>query len=172
MFDILLGIWIDLCLLRYLLSTLIRYTVQSLFFSCVPRGCVIDASWYSLQVRMDPRNKEIDHDSFMYGKITQLTEEDMKKQESEYIYRYRYNGGGASQVWLGSGRYGWQNIMSGKNTVLKLIQLGFCIFFLHYFDLFSEFIQCCQIILSNTFRLAQNIEQFHHISQSFCETQA
>lgn len=55
---------------------------------------------------MDPRNKEIDHDSFMYGKITQLTEEDMKKQESEYIYRYRYNGGGASQVWLGSGRYG------------------------------------------------------------------
>lgn len=63
---------------------------------------------------MDPRNKEIDHDSFMYGKITQLTEEDMRKQEAEYIYRYRYNGGGASQIWLGSGRYGWQNIMSGK----------------------------------------------------------
>lgn len=55
---------------------------------------------------MDPRNKEIDHDSFMYGKITLLTEEDMRKQEAEYIYRYRYNGGGASQIWLGSGRYG------------------------------------------------------------------
>lgn len=55
---------------------------------------------------MDPRNKEIDLDNLMYGKITDLTEEEMKRQESEYIYRYRYNGGGASQVWLGHGRYG------------------------------------------------------------------
>lgn len=54
---------------------------------------------------MDPRNKEIDLDNLMYGKITQLTEDDMQKQEGDYIYRYRYNGGGASQVWLGSGRY-------------------------------------------------------------------
>ena len=58
-----------------------------------------------MQVRMDPRNKEIDLDSLMYGKITQRTEEEMKRQEGEYIYRYRYNGGGASQVWLGLGRY-------------------------------------------------------------------
>ncbi|XP_019075569.1 uncharacterized protein LOC100249952 isoform X2 [Vitis vinifera] len=57
------------------------------------------------KVRMDPRNKEIDLDSLMYGKITQRTEEEMKRQEGEYIYRYRYNGGGASQVWLGLGRY-------------------------------------------------------------------
>ncbi|RVW74755.1 hypothetical protein CK203_064441 [Vitis vinifera] len=55
------------------------------------------------KVRMDPRNKEIDLDSLMYGKITQRTEEEMKRQEGEYIYRYRYNGGGASQVWLGLG---------------------------------------------------------------------
>lgn len=54
---------------------------------------------------MDPRNKELDLDSFMDGKLTPLTEEDIKNQEGQYIYRYRYNGGGASQVWLGSGRY-------------------------------------------------------------------
>ncbi|RWW58924.1 hypothetical protein BHE74_00034169 [Ensete ventricosum] len=56
------------------------------------------------KVRMDPRNKEIDHDRFMYGPIGELTEEELKKQEGDYIYRYRYNGGGASQVWLSSGR--------------------------------------------------------------------
>lgn len=54
---------------------------------------------------MDPRNKEIDLDSLMYGKIPELNEEDMKKQEGDYIYRYRYDGGGATQVWLASGRY-------------------------------------------------------------------
>lgn len=54
---------------------------------------------------MDPRNKEIDLDSLMYGKLAQLNDEDMKKQEGDYIYRYRYEGGGATQVWLGSGRY-------------------------------------------------------------------
>lgn len=54
---------------------------------------------------MDPRNKDIDLDSLMYGTINQLTEDDIKKQEGDYVYRYRYNGGAASQVWLGSGRY-------------------------------------------------------------------
>ncbi|KAM4127056.1 hypothetical protein ACJW30_02G061900 [Castanea mollissima] len=72
------------------------------------------------EVRMDPRNKEIDHDSFMYGKITQLTEEDMKKQEGEYIYRYRYNGGGASQVWLGSGRFAVIDLSAGPCTYGKI----------------------------------------------------
>ncbi|KAI3963481.1 hypothetical protein MKW98_022903 [Papaver atlanticum] len=43
-------------------------------------------------------------DSLMYRTIPELTEEKMKKQEAEYIYLYRHNGGGASQVWLGSGR--------------------------------------------------------------------
>lgn len=56
-------------------------------------------------MRIDPRNKEIDLDNLMYGKIPVLTEEDMKRQEGDYIYRYRYDGGGATQVWLGSGRY-------------------------------------------------------------------
>lgn len=54
---------------------------------------------------MDPRNKEIDLDSLMYGKITPLTSEDIIKQEGDYVYRYRYNGGGATQVWLSSDRY-------------------------------------------------------------------
>lgn len=53
---------------------------------------------------MDPRNKEVDLDSLMYSKLTPLTNEEMKQQEGDYIYRYRYNGGGASQVWLSSGR--------------------------------------------------------------------
>lgn len=53
---------------------------------------------------MDPRNKEIDLGSLMYGKIDGLTDEQLKTQEGGYIYRYRYDGGGASQVWLGSGR--------------------------------------------------------------------
>ena len=59
---------------------------------------------FLLQVRMDPRNKEIDLGNLMYGKIDGLTGEQLKTQEGGYIYRYRYNGGGASQVWLGSGR--------------------------------------------------------------------
>lgn len=57
------------------------------------------------KVRMDPRKKEFDLDSLMDGKLPELTEDDISKQEGDYIYRYRYNGGGASQVWLGSGRY-------------------------------------------------------------------
>jgi hypothetical protein len=56
------------------------------------------------QVRMDPRNKEADLDSLMYSAIGGLTEQELKKQEADYIYRYRYNGGGATQVWLSSGR--------------------------------------------------------------------
>ncbi|KAG8370537.1 hypothetical protein BUALT_Bualt14G0127300 [Buddleja alternifolia] len=57
------------------------------------------------KVRIDPRNKELDLDSLMYGKITHLNDEDMKKQEGDYIYWYCYIGVGASQVWLGSGRF-------------------------------------------------------------------
>jgi hypothetical protein len=56
------------------------------------------------KVRMDPRNNETDLDSLMYGAIGRLTEQELKKQEADYIYRYRYNGGGATQVWLSSGR--------------------------------------------------------------------
>ncbi|KAI9194736.1 hypothetical protein LWI28_008809 [Acer negundo] len=72
------------------------------------------------KVRMDPRNKEIDLDSLMYGQVSQLTEEDLKKQEGDYIYRYRYNGGGASQVWLSSGRFVVVDLSSGPCTYGKI----------------------------------------------------
>ncbi|KAF5189349.1 Transmembrane protein [Thalictrum thalictroides] len=72
------------------------------------------------KVRMDPRNKEIDLDSLMYGKLADLTEEEMKKQEGDYIYRYRYNGGGASQVWLGSGRFVIIDLSAGPCTYGKI----------------------------------------------------
>ncbi|KAK9068345.1 hypothetical protein SSX86_012456 [Deinandra increscens subsp. villosa] len=72
------------------------------------------------KVRMDPRNKDFDLDSLMYEKPDRLTEEDIKKQEGGYIYRYRYNGGGASQIWLGSGRFVVVDISAGPCTYGRL----------------------------------------------------
>jgi len=72
------------------------------------------------KVRMDPRNKDIDLESLMYGKIPQLTESEIKKQEADYIYRYRYNGGGASQVWLSSGRFVVIDLSAGPCTYGKI----------------------------------------------------
>ena len=51
---------------------------------------------------MDPRNET----SINREKIEELNIEELKKQEGGYLYRYRYNGGGATQVWLASGRFG------------------------------------------------------------------
>ncbi|KZV40058.1 hypothetical protein F511_24724, partial [Dorcoceras hygrometricum] len=72
------------------------------------------------KVRIDPRNKEIDLDSLMYGRITNLSDDEIKKQEGDYIYRYRYNGGGASQVWLGSGRFVVIDLSAGPCTYGKI----------------------------------------------------
>ncbi|KAL7144319.1 hypothetical protein ABFS83_07G004500 [Erythranthe nasuta] len=72
------------------------------------------------KTRIDPRNKELDLDSLMYEKIPPLSEEDMKKQEGDYIYRYRYNGGGASQIWLGSGRFVVLDLSAGPCTYGKI----------------------------------------------------
>ncbi|KAI3893392.1 hypothetical protein MKW92_051887 [Papaver armeniacum] len=71
------------------------------------------------KVRMDPRN-ELDLRSLMYETIPGLTEDEMKKQDTEYIYRYRYNGGGASQVWLGSGRFVVVDLSAGPCTYGKI----------------------------------------------------
>lgn len=57
-----------------------------------------------LQARMDPKNGTTETSSF--GSITELTPEEFQKQEAGYVYRYRYNGGAASQVWLSHGRCG------------------------------------------------------------------
>ncbi|PKU59342.1 uncharacterized protein LOC110102055 isoform X1 [Dendrobium catenatum] len=72
------------------------------------------------KVRMDPRNKETDLDSLMYSRIEKLTDEQLKSQEGDYIYRYRYNGGGASQVWLSSGRYAVIDLSAGPCTYGKI----------------------------------------------------
>ncbi|CAN6468995.1 unnamed protein product [Victoria cruziana] len=72
------------------------------------------------KVRMDPRNKEIDLDRIMYDRMNGLTDDEMRKQEGGYIYRYRYNGGGASQVWLGSGRYAVIDLSAGPCTYGKI----------------------------------------------------
>ncbi|PUZ58092.1 hypothetical protein GQ55_5G481400 [Panicum hallii var. hallii] len=69
---------------------------------------------------MDPRNKEVNLDSLMYGTISGLTEQELKKQEAEYIYRYRYNGGGATQVWLSSGRFVVIDLSAGPRTYGKI----------------------------------------------------
>ncbi|PON64936.1 Transmembrane protein [Parasponia andersonii] len=71
------------------------------------------------KVRMDPRNNT-DFESLMYEKISELTEEDMKGQEAGYMYRYRYNGGGATQVWLGSGRFLVIDLSAGPCTYGKI----------------------------------------------------
>ncbi|XP_047084329.1 uncharacterized protein LOC124695539 [Lolium rigidum] len=72
------------------------------------------------KVRMDPRNKEADLDSLMYSAIGGLTEQELKKQEADYIYRYRYNGGGATQVWLSSGRFVVIDLSAGPCTYGKI----------------------------------------------------
>ncbi|KAF8683912.1 hypothetical protein HU200_044856 [Digitaria exilis] len=72
------------------------------------------------KVRMDPRNKENNLDDLMYGTIGRLTEQELKKQEAEYIYRYRYNGGGATQVWLSSGRFVVIDLSAGPCTYGKI----------------------------------------------------
>lgn len=64
------------------------------------------------KVRMDPRNTTVDHDS-EYSTIGELNIEELKKQEGGYLYRYRYNGGSATQVWLGSGRYAVIDLSAG-----------------------------------------------------------
>ncbi|KAH8496434.1 hypothetical protein H0E87_019265 [Populus deltoides] len=72
------------------------------------------------KVRMDPRNREIDLDNLMYGKLKELSDEDLRKQEGDYIYRYRYNGGGATQVWLSSDRFVVIDLSAGPCTYGKI----------------------------------------------------
>ncbi|KAL4592418.1 hypothetical protein LXL04_005412 [Taraxacum kok-saghyz] len=72
------------------------------------------------KVRMDPRNQDPDVNNLKYGNTNKLTEEEIKNQEGGYIYRYHYNGGGASQVWLGSGRFVVIDISAGPCTYGKI----------------------------------------------------
>ncbi|CAK9871609.1 unnamed protein product [Sphagnum jensenii] len=66
------------------------------------------------KVRMDPRLNETGDIADAYGaKIEALDLEDLQKQEAGYVYRYRYNGGASSQVWLSHGRYAVIDISAG-----------------------------------------------------------
>ena len=67
-----------------------------------------------LQARMDPKNGTTETSSF--GVVKELTPEEFQKQEAGYVYRYRYNGGAATQVWLSHGRCG--NLSSSGYSIL------------------------------------------------------
>ncbi|BBN07035.1 hypothetical protein MPTK1_4g00410 [Marchantia polymorpha subsp. ruderalis] len=74
------------------------------------------------KVRMDPR---IDHNQStlhmqLSDRIQELTPEELAQQEGGYTYRYRYNGGAASQVWLGSGRYAVIDLSAGPCVYGKI----------------------------------------------------
>ncbi|KAF2310295.1 hypothetical protein GH714_007618 [Hevea brasiliensis] len=58
-------------------------------------------------------------DRLMYRKINPLTNEEIGKQEGNY-YRYRYNGGGATQVWLSSDRFVVIDLSAGTCTYGKI----------------------------------------------------
>ncbi|KAJ7566052.1 hypothetical protein O6H91_02G086100 [Diphasiastrum complanatum] len=69
------------------------------------------------KVRMDPRNSsEVDLEKMATSKIETLTLGQLKQQEGDYIYRYRYNGGASSQLWLSSGRYTVIDLSAGPCT--------------------------------------------------------
>ncbi|MCO5582490.1 hypothetical protein L7F22_036387 [Adiantum nelumboides] len=70
------------------------------------------------KVRMDPRNETGDSDS--QYRVTDLSPEELKNQEGGYVYRYRYNGGGATQVWLSSGRYAVIDLSAGPCVYGKI----------------------------------------------------
>jgi len=69
---------------------------------------------------MDPNNKTTEDSG--YGSVTALTPEEFIKQEAGYLYRYRYNGGAASQVWLSHGRCGTGQVIdvaaNDRNVIL------------------------------------------------------
>lgn len=71
------------------------------------------------KVRMDPRNETVDPNAH-YTKIEELSVEELRKQEGGYLYRYRYNGGSATQVWLGSGRYAVIDLSAGPCVYGKI----------------------------------------------------
>lgn len=71
------------------------------------------------KVRMDPRNSTVDPNSH-YTINTELSLEELKNQEGGYLYRYRYNGGSTTQVWLGSGRYAVIDLSAGPCVYGKI----------------------------------------------------
>lgn len=70
------------------------------------------------KARMDPKKNATG--GLSLGSVTELSPEDFAKQEAGYMYRYRYNGGGATQVWLSHGRYAVIDISAGPCSYGRL----------------------------------------------------
>ncbi|XP_024519591.1 uncharacterized protein LOC9646786 [Selaginella moellendorffii] len=65
------------------------------------------------KVRMDPRIPVDVNNATLSSKIEGLTPEQLREQEGGYIYKYRYNEGASTQLWLSSGRYAVIDIAAG-----------------------------------------------------------
>lgn len=115
---------------------------------------IADLSWllYNfLQARMNPKNNETAPPSI----VTELTAEQLQQQEAGYVYRYRYNGGAATQVWLSHGR-------------LKLFYNSLDCYQLHM-SLYPASIKSilCGLFLCNNHQLSSTIWRITSNSSSF-----
>ncbi|KAL2629904.1 hypothetical protein R1flu_014590 [Riccia fluitans] len=74
------------------------------------------------KVRMDPRiedNATTFHEA-LSDQIQDLTQEELAQQDGGYTYHYTYNGGAATQVWLGAGRYAVIDLSAGPCVYGKI----------------------------------------------------
>lgn len=67
--------------------------------------------------RIDPRI-QVNHtlEEAVMGRISELSAVELREQERDYLYRYRYNGGSSTQVWLAAGRYAVIDLSAGPCT--------------------------------------------------------
>lgn len=72
---------------------------------------------------MDPKN--VSTEPIEFASMFELTPEKFQKQEADYVYRYRYNGGAASQVWLSHGRFCFRKLTSVVQGAMLIITLVF-----------------------------------------------
>ncbi|XP_024397913.1 uncharacterized protein [Physcomitrium patens] len=70
------------------------------------------------KARMDPKN--MTGEPLGFDSLSELNAEQFQNQEAGYVYRYRYNGGAASQVWLSHGRYAVIDISAGPCSYGRL----------------------------------------------------
>ena len=86
--------------------------------------------------------------------VTELTAEQLQQQEAGYVYRYRYNGGAATQVWLSHGRF-------------KLFYKSLDCYQMHtsFYPAFRSFL--CGLSLCNNHQLSSMIWNITSNSSSF-----
>lgn len=76
---------------------------------------------------MDPKN--MTGEPLGFDSLSELNAEQFQNQEAGYVYRYRYNGGAASQVWLSHGRCGtsWElmlRLLMDVSTLNEMVAVG------------------------------------------------